>query len=89
MRNVLILQNILVLGAFSSLRSIGKTSFNVGTCCNANCRRIHQVALQITRYPGVQRYPGVPRVASYLPVRPVYVASLILSLVRLILQCDL
>ena len=63
MSNVLILQNILVFGAFSSLRPIGKTSFNVGTGCNPNCRRIHQVALQITRYPGVQRYPGVPRVA--------------------------
>ena len=65
MWNVLILQNILVLGAFSSLRTIDKTSFDVGTCCNSNCRRIHQVVLQITRHPGVQRYPGVPRVASH------------------------
>ena len=62
MWNLFILQNILVLGAFSSLMTIGETYFNVGTFCNANCRRIHQVALQITRYPGVQRYPGVPRV---------------------------
>ena len=61
MWNVFILQNILVLGAFSSLRTIGKTSFNVKTCCNANCCHIHQVALQIMRYPGVQRYPGVPQ----------------------------
>ena len=44
MRHVLILQNIFVLGAFLSLATIGKTSFNVETCCNANCRRIHQVA---------------------------------------------
>ena len=64
MLNILILQNILVLGAFSSLRTIGKTSFNVGTCCNANCRRIHQVGLQITWYPAIQQYPGVPHVAS-------------------------
>ena len=66
MWNVHILQNILVLGAFMSLKTIGKASSNVGTYCNANCRRIHQVALQITRYPGVQRYPGVPRVASHI-----------------------
>ena len=66
MWNVLILQNILVLGAFSSLKTIGKTSFNVEPCCSANCRHIHQVALQIMRYPRVQRYPGVPPVASLL-----------------------
>ena len=65
MWNVHILQNILVLGAFTSLRTIGKISSNVKTYCNANCRRIHKVALQITQYPGVQRYPGVPGVASY------------------------
>ena len=33
MWKILILQSILVLGAFSSLRTIGNTSFNVGTCC--------------------------------------------------------
>ena len=49
-----------------SLRTTGKTSSNVGTYCNENCRRIHQVALQIMRYPGVQQYPGVPRVALYV-----------------------
>ena len=59
MWNILILQSILILGAFSSLTTIEKTSFNVWACCNANCCHIHQVALQITLYPGVQR------VASY------------------------
>ena len=63
-KNLAILVNLT-----ASIKTIGKTSFNVRTCCNANCRRIHQVALQITRYPGVQRYPGVPRVASYSPIR--------------------
>ena len=57
MWNAYILQNILVLGAFMSRRTIGKTSSNVETFCNANCRCIHQVALQITRYPG---YNGTP-----------------------------
>ena len=52
--NYFILQNILVLGALSSLRTIGKTSFNVGTFCNANFRRIHQGPLQIPWYQGVQ-----------------------------------
>ena len=61
---MLILHNILVLGAFLSLSTIGKTSFKVKTCCNAICRRIHQVALQITWYGGTL-YPGVPRGASY------------------------
>ena len=56
MLHIYILQNILVLGAFSSLRTIhaiGETSF--GTCCNVNCRRLHQVALQIMQYPTVPR----------------------------------
>ena len=61
--NVLILQNILVLGVFSSQRTEKITSSMSGTCCNANCCRIHQVALHITQYSGIQRYPGVPRVA--------------------------
>ena len=78
MGNVLILQNILVLGALSSQRTFGKTSFNIGTCCNANCSRIHQVALQITWDPGVQWYPAVPRVATYIYVNNIYKDSSIL-----------
>ena len=74
MWNVHILQNILVLGAFTSLRTIGKISSNVKTYCNANCHHIHQVALQITRY-GVQRYPDVTRVASCIGLVTIHNSS--------------
>ena len=46
------------------MNAIGETSFNVGTCCNANCRRIDQVALQITLYPG---YSGTQGFSIHVP----------------------